>query len=99
MLFKITAKRQVTFPAKVLEALGQSRAITWNWKRVRTVSSCALDESILGVSRRCAASSVVAGVPSTSSPSESSLMTQPFGIDTSILVRLLTGDPEDDFSH
>ncbi len=26
-------------------------------------------------------------------------MTQRFGIDTSILVRLLTGDPEDDFSH
>lgn len=79
MIVKITSKRQVTFPARVLEALG-----------VRP------GESPLPALRRCAASFGADMGLSISNPSAISHMTRHFGIDTSVLVRLLTGEPAAD---
>ena len=46
MIVKITSKRQVTFPARVLEALGVAPATNSNWQKVRTASFCGREGSI-----------------------------------------------------
>ncbi len=56
-------------------------------------SPCVPGESTLPALRRCAASFGADMGLSISNPSSISPMTRHFGIDTSVLVRLLTGEP------
>ena len=56
MLVKITSKRQVTFPARVLDALGVGLVTSLNWKKAPTGSRCVRGESTLPASRLCGAS-------------------------------------------
>ena len=100
MLVKITSKRQVTFPARVLDALGVGPGDQLELEegpdgftlRARRIDPARL-APLRGKLRRY-------GYPIRHrDPSAMSPMTPHFGIDTSVLVRLLTGEPAEDFEH
>src|SRR5471032_1357154 len=76
-----------------------SPATGWNCTRARTGSSCAPARSTLRALLRCAANCAAGRAPSTLMPSTTSPMPARYGIDTSILVRLATGDPEEGFER
>jgi len=54
MFVKITAKRQVTFPARVLDALGVKPGDRIELEEDLRVLSCVRDQSTGRASRRCA---------------------------------------------
>lgn len=84
MIIKITSKRQVTFPARVLDALGVRPG---DQLELEEALFCGRGESIPTGLRRCAASFNVDAVGSISNRSASNPMTRRFGIDTSVTVK------------
>ena len=84
MIVKITAKRQVTFPAGPGDSLELEKGPDGFILRPRRI-----DYSRLGTLK---VPRVIR--PSTSESSENRDMTQRYGTDTSILVRLVTREPE-----
>ena len=72
-------------------------AINSNWKKVPAASFCDPDTSIVPASEHCAVRSQADIHHSTSMPSGTNRMIRRYGIDTSVLVQLLTRDPEKDF--
>ena len=97
MFVKVTSKRQVTFPARVLEALGVGPGDQIELEEGPDGFVLRPDASTVPASGRCAARSRPDVRRSISGSSGGSAMTRRFGIDTSVLVRLLTGDPQQDF--
>ena len=74
-------------------------AISLNWKKVRAASFCGPGASTIPASGHCATRFHPDTRRSTSKPSGNRAMIRRYGIDTSVLVRLLTGDPEKDFQY
>ena len=98
MVVKITAKRQVTFPAAVLEALGVGPGDRLELHEGPDGFLLRPQRIDFPVWRHCATRSGAIRAHSTWKSSGTSLMTPRFGIDTSVLVRLLTGRPEDTYT-
>ncbi|MGJ8641022.1 MAG: PIN domain-containing protein [Opitutaceae bacterium] len=92
MIVTLTSKRQVTFPKRVVEQL-----------RLRAGDSLVLTETPDGVLMRprrfddAQLAPLKGKIRKTSKPFAMPRKTQLYGIDTSVFVRLLTGDPELDF--
>ena len=99
MIVKITSKRQVTFPARVLDALGVGPGDQLELEEGAggfVLRPRRIDYSRLGTLR----DKIPPGHPPlTSGSSGNKAMIRRYGIDTSVLVRLLTGDPEKDFQY
>ena len=99
MLLTLTAKRQVTFPAKVLQSLGAGMGNT-----IELVPSPEgfllkmrlVDRSRLGLLRK---KLQLPNKVSIFTISVKTRMSARYGIDMSILVRLVTGLPETDFEQ
>ena len=70
-----------------------------NWKKAPAASPCVLGASTRIALRRYVARSGVIAALSISNPSAIRSMIRRFGIDTSVLVRLLTGEPAADFAY
>ena len=99
MVVKITSKRQLTFPARELEALGVGpggRIELSEGPDGFILKPGHVDRSRLG---RCTPGFRGHIHHSISRRSGRHHMTRRFGIDTSVLVRLLTGHPEAEFER
>lgn len=88
-----------TFPRGCWKRWACGPVIGWRWRKARTASSCARSASTIRGSARCAPSCAGDAEPSTSKRSARNRMNRRFGIDTSILVRLVAGDPPAEFAH
>ena len=73
------------------------RVVIWNFCHARTASCSGPDPSIAPSSPHSASKSARSRNPSISKHSATKLMTHRYGIDTSVFIRLLTGDPQSDY--